>query len=190
MQVKAIFKNSIPRGIARKRLILENIPTIWDYKTMLYIGASCERFDLIEMFEPNGFVIDVLEAWEKNINCLERVNKKWKIFRKIILGRAENIDDYFGMKAYDVIVWHHGPEHITQGDLPGTLRKIEWTAKHIIILGCPHGRYDQGPIKGNPFEKHLSHLVPEDFERLGYKTATIRKIDKRGSHILAWKLLD
>lgn len=187
--MKAIFWSAIERGVRRKALILKNIPTLWDHKTMLYIGASCERFDLIEMFEPKGFVIDVLEPWEKNVICLKAINAKWKIFNKVVQGDARFIDHHFVGKSFDVTVWHHGPEHIRQGELKETLQKIEWTTKHIVILGCPHGRYNQGPIKGNSFERHLSHLVPMDFQRLGYETRTIRKKNKRGSHILAWKLL-
>jgi len=155
---------------------------------MLYVGASPARFELVDLF-CGRYEIDVYEAFLPNVRGLIKINEELKIFRAVMHGDITILDPEIVRDLYDIVLWHHGPEHIRRKKLRSALETLEAIAKHLVILGCPFGRAPQGPVKGNKYERHLSTLYPEDFEKLGYKTATIRKAGARGAHILAWKKL-
>jgi len=173
----------------KRKLQIAAIPKVYDYDTLLYIGASPNRFELIDKFFYAGYEIDVLEIFEPNVKALEVMNRRWKIFKNIMLGDVREVEQIL-KHQYDVIVFWHGPEHLGLLDFKPTLRKLEDFALRLLICGCPWGDYPQGPVKGNEHEKHLSSLFPEDFQKLGYKTSTLRNRPGRGSNLLAWKETD
>lgn len=189
-ELPAIFDPWKDKSVARKRQV-KKIPGVFDYKRMLYIGANPQRIELVDLFYGAGYEIDVLEVDEKNVINLEKLNRKWHIFSRIYMGEitkvAETFCDEYNEK-YDICLWWHGPEHVQKNKLNETIKKIESWTRYLVILGCPWGEYPQEK-KGKPYEKHESALYPQDFHRLGYKTETLRKPDKRGSNILAWKKL-
>lgn len=183
----AIFDPIKGKSLARKRLIINNIPEVLNAKTMLYIGANPNRMELIDLFYGMGIIIDVVEAWEENFNGLCKLNEKWMIFRRIYRAdiREEIYCSYFD--KYDVVCWHHGPEHIPKEQVPRTLEILEGFALQYVILGMPWGLFPQGPKEGNIHEVHHWAAGKKFFENLGYETQSIKKKNKRGSHILAWK---
>lgn len=191
MRIPKVLKPWIPKSVARKKHI-KAIPDIFDYETMLYIGANPRRIELADMFYLKGYEIDVLEIWEPNFKALVEWNKKWKIFRYIHLGDVRLIDQKF--RAYwfkwDIILFWHGPEHLPKLDVAPALKKLEAKANHLVIIGCPRGEYHQDPIDGNPYERHECFLYEEDFHALGYCTATVRPKKPRGSNITAWKRIN
>ncbi len=193
MRIPKVLKPWIPKSVARKKHI-KAIPDIFDYETMLYIGANPRRIELVDLFYLKGYEIDVLEAWKPNYEALVEWNKKWKIFRYIYHGNALFINRKFMQQHFksmwDIVVFWHGPEHLRKEYLEPTLRKLEEHANHLVILGCPRGEYKQNSIDENPFEIHQSYLYEEDFHRLGYRTATVRPKKPRGSNITAWKRVD
>jgi len=174
---------------ARKRkLQVAKIPNVYAYETLLYIGASPSRFELIDEFFYAKYKIDVLEIFEPNVKALEIMNRRWKIFNKIMLGDVRKVEEIL-QHRYDVIVFWHGPEHLDLLDFVPTMKKLEDFAKRLLICGCPWGDYPQGPVKGNVHEKHVSSLYQMDFQRIGFKTSTLRQ-PGRGSNLLAWKKTD
>ena len=172
----------------KRKLQIAKIPNVYAYDTLLYIGASPSRFELIDEFYYANYEIDVLEIFEPNVQALEVMNRRWKIFNKIMLGDVRRIEEIL-QHQYDVIVFWHGPEHLGLLDFVPTMRKLENFAKHLLICGCPWGDYPQGAVKGNVHEKHACSLFPEDFQKLGFKTSTLRQ-PGRGSNLLAWKETD
>jgi hypothetical protein len=106
------------------------------------------------------------------------------MFRKILRGNIRT-DDL--PEKYDVVMFWHGPEHLTREDLPFALSKAEMMATRLVVLASPWGRYAQGDCGGNPFERHVSHLYEIDLEAFGYRTSTLGRKDKKGSNLLAWK---
>jgi len=173
----------------KRKLQVAKIPNIYAYDTLLYIGASPDRFELIDEFYYANYEIDVLEIFEPNVQALEVMNRRWKIFNKIMLGDVRRIEEIL-QHQYDVIVFWHGPEHLGLLDFVPTMRKLEDFALRLLICGCPWGDYPQGAVKGNRNEKHLSSLFPADFEALGFNTSTIKRSPGRGSNLLAWKETD
>ena len=172
----------------KRKLQIAKIPNVYAYDTLLYIGASPDRFELVDEFYYANYTIDVLEIFEPNVKALEIMNRRWKIFNKIMLGDVRKVEEIL-QHRYDVIVFWHGPEHLNLLYFVPTLRKLEDFAKHLLICGCPWGVYPQAAIKGNEYEKHLCSLFPEDFQKLGFKTSMLRK-PGRGSNLLAWKKTD
>jgi len=47
--------------IRRKNQLERNIPDIWSYETVLYIGARMDRMQFLDDFKKNKYKIDVLE---------------------------------------------------------------------------------------------------------------------------------
>ena len=188
----------IGKSVARKRQLLKFIPEILKCESMLYIGANPRRFELMDLFwaEAPQMKVDVMEAWEPNVEGLKALNAKYGIFRNILhddirdyadLDGIGDEQEYFG--SYDVVMFWHGPEHLKIQEIPPVLEAMERAAEKLVILGCPWGKYPQGNVGGNPFEEHNSVLYPRMFQQWGYNTATIKKPNKRGGHILAWKEL-
>lgn len=183
-----VFEPYKGKSKKRKRQIA-GIPKVYIYDTLLYVGASPDRFELVDEFYYAGYEIDVLEIWKPNFTALEILNQRWKIFNKVMLGDVREVEEIL-QHQYDVIVFWHGPEHLHLNDFVPTIRKLEDFAKRLLICGCPVGDYPQGPVKGNFYEEHASSLFPEDFKKLGFKTSTLRRSPGRGSNLLAWKKTD
>lgn len=182
-----ILTEGMRKGHGRKKQIKIFIPELKESRSCLYIGASPDRFEIVDLLLRWGYhEIDVLEIWAKNVNELREMNKEYRIFRDIILGDVRKIELYIE-DIYDVVMWWHGPEHIPKEDLNDTIRDLEMFAKKYVVIGCPWGEYPQGSVKGNKHEIHLASLDKKDFDDLGYKVKTLRKKGKRGSNILAWK---
>lgn len=201
--IPRILKPWIPRSVARKRQI-KKILNVFNYETMLYIGANPRRIELVDLFFAHGYAIDVLEAWEPNYKSLVEWNKKWKIFKNIYLQDVRLIDQMIEEISriikrrphlgsfrdnWDIILFWHGPEHLPKLDVAPTLKALEKYANHLVILGFPRGEYKQDPVEGNPFERHESYLYEKDVQDLGYLTDTLRPHKTRGSNITAWKVI-
>jgi len=183
-----VFDQYKGKAIARKGQVAQ-IPNVYNYQTLLYVGASPSRFELIDEFYYASYKIDVLEIWKPNVESLRILNRRWKLFNKIMLGDVRRIEEIL-QHRYDVVIFWHGPEHLGRLDFAPTIRKLEDFAKHLLICGCPWGDYPQGPVKGNPHEAHASSLDPWQFKALGFNTSTIRRSPGRGSNLLAWKKTD
>ena len=190
------FAHMVGKSVARKRQLLKFIPGVMKCESMLYIGANPRRFELMDLFwaEAPQMKVDVLEAWAKNVDGLNLLNAKYGIFRNIYHGDIRDISRFFSplysgltRDIYDVIIFWHGPEHLEGREIPPVLESLERLSRLYVILGCPWGSFPQKDVGGNPYEEHKCSLYPDDFKVLGYKTSTIKKPDKRGGHILAWK---
>jgi len=194
-KVPRILKPWVPKSVGRKRQI-NAIPSVFDYETMLYIGANPRRLELIDLFFVHEYAIDVLEVWEKNFDDLVKWNEKWKIFQDLYYGDVRMIDEvaFFvhegKIQKWDIILFWHGPEHLPRLDVAPALAKLEKHANHLVIVGCPRGEYKQAPVDGNPFERHESYLYEKDFQDIGYLTNTLRPHKTRGSNIVAWKKIN
>ena len=165
----------------RREDLISCVPDVFDYRTVLYIGCKKGRSQFLSDFRDSGYTIDIVEPYKPNYEyCLEL---DW--VRKVSLCTIQNYQS--PSNSIDVVFWWHGPEHITKEEIIDTLARLEDIAKEYVVLGCPWGKYEQGEIGGNEFEHHLTHWYPEDFEKLGYRTSTIGKKDRKGSNLLSWK---
>ena len=169
------------------------ISDVFDYSTMLYIGAKAKKtypsgMQMVSDFKEAGYKIDVLEVWHPNILSLIKFNNKAKLYDRIIEGDVREAEKLI-YKRYDIISWWHGPEHLMIKEIESALEKLTGLAKVIVVVASPYGRHDQGEFRDNPFEKHLSSIYPEFYEELGngWKWDAIGERDIKMGNLLAWK---
>lgn len=163
----------------RIKHLLACIPDIFDYKTALYVGAG-PRLQVFDKLIEHNYIVDVVEVFLPNIIKLKDVKRIRTIFCSDIR--------YFTPKTnYDVVVFWHGIEHLEKSDVyPLTVKMQKYTNK-IILFGMPYGRYDQGELYNNPYEKHISAWYPEDFPARGFECDTIGLMDTKRANLIAWK---
>lgn len=170
----------LDRTVSLRRLIPNLFSGI--YKSVLYIGAG-QRFDYGIDFKNAGMDITVLEI--SNYNITHWVRKiPW--IKNIIEGDART---FTPTEHYDVVFWWHGPEHIKKEEFIPTMKKIESYGK-VIILGCPWGKFDLGPLKENVHEAHISEYDHSDFESLGYEVECLGEKDVPGSNLAGVKYVN
>lgn len=168
----------------REMQLIENIPDVFDYASVLYVGASCDRQQMLKDFRNRNFIIDIVEPFKDNYEYCKLIPGIRKVYDDTIQLYASRTENY---KQYDVVFWWHGPEHISDKEVERTFNQIEAMATKLVVLGCPWGKYEQGPIKGNIYEIHKTDWDVKDFESMGYKTSTLGQKDVSGSNLLAWK---
>jgi len=156
------------------------VPDLFNYKTLLYIGASRERAELLNEFKNKGYKIDIIEAFKPNFEYLVKNVRVNKIFHGDIRSFEFN-------KKYDVVLWWHGPEHVRGEEVEPTLKKVLKLTKKILVLGCPFGSLKQGKVHENPYESHLSYFDVGFFEKWGFKVEYVGEKDFIGSSIIAVK---
>jgi len=168
-------------NIARARQAFAAVPDLLDYKTLLYIGASKARVEMLSYFIKKNYEITIMEAWTENV-LYYRQNSRFNI----IQADVRNVNK-IPLGNFDVIMWWHGPEHVEKELLPDIFNELFKHTKKVLILACPWGLYIQQAVRGNPYEVHRSHLYPEFFKELGFKTSTLGRRDRRGLNLIAWR---
>jgi len=162
--------------------IKRNIPsfTTQEFKDLLYIGVAKNRFQFQTYLNNLNYNITILEAHTPNLE---------KYVDKYTLINAD-VTKFETKNKWDVIMWWHGPEHISKEELKPILQKLEFMANKLVILGCPWGMCLQGVYSGNPYQVHKNHIYPLDLLELNYSVETIGKSDLPGSNLLAWKFVN
>ena len=146
---------------------------------LLYIGGSPGKTQLLGHLQQ--YDTTILEIDEKNAAGIS-------MEYPTVVGDIRNAYNLFEPKQFDTIIWWHGPEHVYLYEIKGILIDLATLCKGLIILGSPYGYYPQDAVGGNIHERHLSHLMPEDFEELGYRTATVGKPESGPAGcIVAWR---
>jgi len=168
---------------SRKDALLRLAPDIFEQKSVLYIGASKERAQILEEFIKNRYNITILEAFKPNAEYWRSLG----VANKVIEGDVRNFNSE---EKFDVVFWWHGPEHIEKREFPPVLKNFERMANKVIVLACPWGEYKQGANYDNEFEIHHSAYYEGDFEKLGFKTSYLGKRDFVGSNICAVKYVN
>lgn len=161
------------------------VPQIFSPGTCLYVGASRDKFanSARELIKA-GRVVTILEIWEPNCEYY----RQQPTVARVVQGDVREVAK-LGLPHYDMVMWFHGPEHIPATDLPDTLTALEAQAD-LVVLACPYGLTVQRDeeMRGNPWQKHLCGLLPQDFQRLGYQTDTFgNEADWNACNLLAWK---
>lgn len=168
----------------RKKTLIKMCPDIFNFKSVLYIGAKDSRSDFLEEFQKSGCEITILEIFKPNVEYLKGI--PW--IHEVIEG---DVCKFFTDKKYDVIFWWHGPEHIKKEDINLTIKKLEFLSNNLIVLGCPWGNVPQLKTSDeNPFEEHVSFFETGEFEKMGYETDYSGKKDTMGSNIVSIKRIN
>jgi len=166
---------------ARARQAFAAVPDLLDYETLLYIGASIARNEMLPYFLEKEYRITILEVWTENVLYYKQDPRF-----SIIQADVRNVGK-FPLGQFDIVMWWHGPEHVEKDVLPNIFNELFKHTKKVLVLACPWGRYEQGTARGNPYEEHKSHLDEGFFRELGFSTSTLGRKNVRGSNLLAWK---
>jgi len=177
-----IHYNDIDRTKSLQRLA----PSLFteEHKSVLYIGARNGGFEYGINFRIAKTKITMLEAFEENVNFLKQI--PW--ITNVIHGdvRYKEIEEKF-----DIIFWWHGPEHVSEVELPIVVKKLESICNNMVVMGCPWGIYEQNNNPygsyNNPYEVHVSHFDYPIFENMGYTVECLGKKDVPGSNITSIK---
>jgi hypothetical protein len=129
-------------------------------------GSGYTRYD--HLCSRNKRVV-LVEIFEKNCRDFTKPYDNIEIFHS-------DIKDYVDVmsKQADVLLWQHGPEHMTMEDAVAVIGKMKSKFKKIIIE-MPIGVYKQGTLYGNKHERHLSTWYLDDMVNLGFEVTTARK---------------
>lgn len=149
-------------------------------KSALQVGArGGGATEMTARLKKHGYeLLDVLEVWEPNVEWC-KANLK---VRQIVLGDVRQIDCYPELEpSYDTIIWHHGPEHVSRQEFEAVLPKIMARCRTFAV-GCPWGIWEQDDLRGNTFERHAHHWLPEELESLGFSCYTFQTGGKDGPH--------
>jgi len=170
-----------------KDIIRDQVPTLFTNPgTILYVGASPHRTDLVVPLLDTGHKIIILERyWPNCKHFWGAPSFLWAIY-----GDVRDIWEYQIPVPIDVAIWWHGPEHVGASEWADAIGNLELIAKSLVILASPWGHCPQGDFAGNPHERHVSTTYPEDYVKLGYKVATCGEKDiPPKSDIVSWKLV-
>jgi len=170
----------------RLRLVRQEIPNLFTLgETVLYVGATPQRFQLGRELFDAGYEITLLEAFKHNADHYQ--DHPW--LKDVICGDVRDITEIASGCKWDVVVWWHGPEHVAKEGLATVLADLGQVANKLVLLGCPWGINRQGVVGGNFYSVHWSSLETSDLATLGYETATLGEKDNPSTwcHIMAWR---
>lgn len=166
-----------------------------NWNKILYIGWCPNTFNSwngdwfikhINKKRNNPAQINIIEKYKKYYDLLSThsLTKKYNI--KSIHANIVNYN--IKPNDYDLIIWWHGPEHVTKDQLNLCLNKFE-IVKCDLILGGPLGHDTYHDPTSD--DKHLCELSIDLFENRKYNYVVFDRIDRnQGPHISAWKLIN
>jgi len=173
---------ALPNKLELERLnqLRENVPDIWEGKSVLYIGANAERFHYYDYLREKNCKVDVLEIDAKACKYLRTLDLNSVIEGDVITAR---------LFRYDIVFWSHGPELIFKGYFKYLVERLEKAASEMVVMMCPWGRYSYTTeeLKRQKYP-NIASLYEEDFKELGYETSTLGEKDVNGSNLLAWRM--
>lgn len=173
-------------SVAREQQLLQAVPDVLNFNTLLYVGASRRRQETLHLFVGKRYKVAVVEVWPRNAMYIARHIGG---VGEVICADVRNLTP-LRLQLFDVVMWWHGPEHVPVQDLAPTLLNLQALARHVVVLASPWGRYEQGAEYGNPYERHHCPLYQPLFGELGYNTSTLGRKDTKGSNLLAWLRTD
>jgi hypothetical protein len=162
-------------------------------KSVLLIGTGDTYGSYIgfpNIFMKNGAKsCEYLEIHEPYIRrCKACENYVYEITH----GDVKNIKQIFTENEFDVIVWSHGPEHVSFEDFELILSDLYYVARNFVLLIVPYGNHwdGQGSKSANPSETHLQKNIQKDtFNMFGFNIETLNEINRPDAHIFLWKEL-
>lgn len=96
---------------------------------------------------------------------LEKI-RKYNPYDELLVCDAGQLP--FKPKSLNFIMAFEMIEHMDKKEGLKLLGNIETIAQDIIIVSTPSGRFEQGKIRNNPYETHLSAWYPQDFLQSGF----------------------
>jgi hypothetical protein len=99
-------------------------------------------------------LIEIFEPWAKNL-----IEEGFNVV-------CEDICNYDPVNTDSMLLWSHGPEHISKDEFNECLPNLVKKYKNICVA-MPYGIWEQGS-KINPYEVHKWHADVDDLISLGF----------------------
>jgi len=178
-----IDNSSDDQGLLFNKIIPED-DRFQDCHSVLQCGARIGDGwrQIFQGFQDNAFTsFEILEVFDENVEWL-RNQRIWPCaihhgdIRHIGTDKISTLRG----KHYDVVTFWHGPEHIDRREFSRVLNacKQHLNAK-VFIAGAPWGKWEQQEIKGNPYERHVTHWYPWEWEAMGFDVWTFNDPAKK-----------
>lgn len=174
-------ENLIETGMELERItqMKKCLPNAFNLKdkTCFYIGANSLRFHYFNLLKNNGFKIDIIEIDYDNYIWLTEFKKSQICINDIVFGDASK---FIPAKNYGLVFWAQSITQLRGIDIiESTIKKLENIYTELIMFHIPWGNTG---VSGC-----FTPMYIWDFEKLGYKTNTIRKQCEMDSNLIAWK---
>lgn len=139
---------------------------------------------LVESIGPFNLLLDVgggggtvgKPLWKCPIHVID-IYPPETIPSNFTLGNALDIVQIYGEKSFDIVLACEVIEHLSREDGLVLLDRLEQVARKCIVITTPNGFDAQDPANfpnekwaKNPYQKHISGWLPEDFMSRGYTT--------------------
>jgi len=150
-------------------------------RSCLYVGAHVGGgMSFLPELDFAGYNVTIVEAFPSNA---EKIQAEFPGRYQVILS---DVRAFVPSAKYDLVIWWHGPEHVTVDEADKALATLDAASTQWTIVGCPFGNYTQGAIYGNEYERHVTATMPEFFSSRGYEVQALGNVDNCGI-IIAWK---
>jgi len=163
---------------------LRDIPGLMDRGgTLLYVGARLpDGLRGIQELRNAGYAVTILEIWPDNVRKLLEAGLD------AVRGDVCDAARLFDGARFDVVFRWHGSEHVEKSELPRVAAGLKGISRRLPVTGCPWGRYEQGEEYGNPHERHVLHLEPENLIAAGLPHTRTYGVGDTGypGHVTAW----
>lgn len=97
-----------------------------------------------------------------------KIAKEQKIHDRYIVKDIRKVNH--PPKSFDVVLANQVIEHLSKKDALSLIKKMEKIAKKQVIISTPIGEIDHPDARENKYQEHKSHFLPEELEKMGYKT--------------------
>lgn len=178
-----------PIWVERRKRVLEEIPGVFDNKSVLYIGANARAFGLGDDVLANSDVVDIVEIDPGRCDEMRGVAGIRNVVRADISTYAKHVDHY------DAVMWFSGPSVIPSRSLAlDTVDVLAEKADRLLLIMVPFGQrpYTWEEVKRMSEEYPLHYdwmrgvYYERDFSK--YNTFTIGPQDGPTSSLWVWRL--
>ena len=162
------------KDVARPFFTLLGYRTLFRRARLATMINGIENKSVIDICCGEGGIIARLAEYDKTkIGGLD-------IFRPS-LDKAMRLDVYRGLvqghalflpfkdKCTDIAVSIAALEHLSKEDGIRLVEEMTRIARKVVVVSCPVVRWEQDPLDGNPYQKHLYHWTIPELREMGFQ---------------------
>ena|ERR1700686_1265642 len=123
--------------------------------------VGCGEDSLLQFLRLSGETIGI-DAHTPSVEA----SRSRRIHDRYIVGPVRPLP--LTDKSVDAAIALELIEHLPKDDGYLLLQDLERVARKVVIVTTPCGYLPQGPLRGNPYQCHLSGWLPDEFRALGF----------------------
>ena len=119
-----------------------------------------------------------IDAFDPHITWRNEHGPKGK-YQQMLLQDILNVKDVFGKENFDIVMCHHVLEHVNYSEIQIATENMIKLADKKVVIGGPTVFHDNAiavQIHHNKYEKHVSNLKTEYFEKLGFEIHRVKDV--------------